>query len=195
MSPAIFEFACIALAVLLCALAVKLTDDFLDRDLDAAAGQNNWTQHLGSGTPVYAMLLLAVSAGLRADICLPLFLSSYITGMFNDLRQPFPSRLTGWQECLLVLAAGAILFSWNIMLFSLLFIIAVQLADDCLDYSADLLSGQRNFAHRFGIVESLLLAIIALLLSCWLNPALFGPVLCGAGLFYLSLFYKEALKW
>lgn len=195
MLPVIFKFVLSTLAVFLCALAVKLVDDFLDCEFDVISGRENWARHLGTGTLVYAMLFLAFAAGLDAAISVPLFLSSYMLGMFNDFRQIFPSKLTGWQETFLVLFIGIVIFSWDAMLFSLLMIIAVQLIDDSLDYSVDILTGQRNLAHRLGMVESLLLAVIALLSAYWLNPVQFVPVLCGIALFYLSLFYKEALKW
>ncbi len=194
MSPAISEPLATIIAVYCCALSVKMLDDFLDRELDARAGRSNWARQLADGTPVYAILLLALAACLNAPVSLTLFFASYSIGMFHDLWQTFPSKLTGWQESLLVLGLGAIFFPWQQMLFSLLFVLAVQLTDDCLDYHLDRMAGQRNLAHRLGIVESLLLTGIALLSACWISSELFVQTLCGAGLFYLSQFYKEVLK-
>lgn len=194
MLPAIFEFLTTALSVFFCAIAIKLADDYLDRDLDTLTGRRNWAHFLGIGTMFYAILMLIIAAGLNSLISMPLFLSSYIIGMFNDLKQVFPSKLSGWQESVIILIIGIILFKWQYMLFSLLFIMAVQLIDDCIDYKADTMAGHRNFAHKFGVIESLLIAGLGILSAAWLNEAIFAPVLCGTILFYLGLFYKEATR-
>lgn len=194
MLPAIFEFSTTTLSVFFCAIAIKLADDYLDRDLDTLTGRKNWAHFLENGTMFYAMLMLIIAAGLNPLISMPLFLSSYIIGMFNDFTQVFPSKLSGWQESLLILIIGIIIFKWEYMLFSLLFIIAVQLIDDCIDYKIDTMAGHRNFAHKIGIIESLLIAGLAILSAAWLNERIFAPVLCGTILFYLGLFYKEATR-
>ncbi len=191
MWPAMFEWLATALAAGLCSLAVKLTDDWLDRDRDLAAGRPNWAAAIGTGTMVYAALFLTLAAGINAAVSLALFFASYIVGMFNDLGRLFPSRLSGWQESLLVLAAGLILAGWRTMLFSLLFVAAVQLLDDCLDRADDRLAGQRNLACRFGAAECLLAALILLLAAWWLSAGLFGPVCAGVTAVYgLSLRFK-----
>lgn len=193
MWPAIYEFVQLALAVICSAAAVKLTDDFLDKDIDRHTGRPNWAEALGNGTMFYAMLLIVIAAGINAPVSLSLFLSSYIIGMFNDLKNFFPSKLTGLQESLLVFAIGSALFGWRLMIFSIFFILSIQLFDDCIDAQNDLLAGQRNLANRLGIAECLLLAIMNMLISWWLNEQIFMPVFCGAGIFYTTiLWYQEA---
>lgn len=182
------------MAVFLCSGAVKLLDDCLDQSPDSIAGRRNWAAVLGPGAPVYAALLLAVAAGIRAEVCLPLFFASYGVGMFNDLGRRLPSGLSGWQESLLVAATGGWLFGWRMMLFAFLFIAAVQLADDCVDMHTDRLCGQRNLACRFGCVEALLAAAVAFAAAWGLNEALFPPVFAGAAVFYLGLLRCQGVK-
>ncbi|HWQ62737.1 MAG TPA: hypothetical protein VN521_10520 [Negativicutes bacterium] len=183
MWPTMFD-AATALAAALCALAVKLTDDWLDRDRDLAVGRANWSAALGAGTMVYATLFLALAAGINAAVSLALFFASYIVGMFNDLGRLLPSRLSGWQESLLVLAAGTAVCGWRVMLFAVMFVAAVQLFDDCIDLAGDRLAGQRNFACRLGTAECLLTGLTLMLAAWWLDAALFGPVFAGVALVY-----------
>jgi 4-hydroxybenzoate polyprenyltransferase len=184
-----------ALAAALCSVAVKLTDDWLDRDRDLAVGRSNWAAAIGGGAMVYAALFLALAAGVNAAVSLALFFASYVVGMFNDLGRLLPSRLSGWQESVLVLAAGMAVCGWRTMLFAVLFVAAVQLFDDCLDRTGDRLAGQRNFACRLGMAECLLTALFLLLAAWWLNPALFGPVLAGVALVYCgALRFKGVMR-
>ncbi|MEG6586061.1 hypothetical protein [Dendrosporobacter sp. 1207_IL3150] len=192
MWPGIYEFASTILAVLLCAASIKLVDDYLDRDLDNRIGRTNWAHKLGNSTTLYSMMLLIIAAGLNSSLSLSLFLSSYIIGMFNDLKQVFPSKLTGFQESLVVLVIGVLLFKWDYMLFSLLFVSSIQLIDDCIDYNIDTLAGYRNFAHRFGVIETMLIAAIGIITSWWINETIFTPVISGTIIFYIGLLYKEA---
>jgi len=192
MWPAIFDFSVTTLSVMCCAAAVKLADDFLDYDIDTRMGRYNWAEILGKGTMFYSLILVIIAAGLNATVSMPLFLGSYIIGMFNDLKQRFPSRLSGFQESLVVFVIGFILFGFRNMIFALLFIFAVQLLDDCIDAYSDKLAGYRNLAHRLGLIESLLLAGLCTIGSWWISETLFPPVLCGTILFYGGLFYKEA---
>lgn len=173
-----------ALAAALCAVTVKLTDDWLDRDRDQAVGRSNWAAAIGAGAMIYAALFLALAAGINAAVSLALFFASYVVGMFNDLGRLLPSRLTGWQESVLVLAAGIALCGWRTMLFAVLFVAAVQFLDDCIDLAGDRLAGQRNFACRLGTAECLLTGLTLLTASWWLDTALFGPVLAGVALVY-----------
>lgn len=181
-----FEALTISLAVMLCAAAVKLLDDWLDRESDLAAHQGNWAAALGPGAIVYAALLLALATALNTAVSLALFFACYSIGMLNDLGCLMPSRLRGWQESLVVLAFGAVLCGWRLMLFALLFIGAVQLLDDCLDLAADRAAGLRNLACRLGQAECLLAGLACLLAAWWLEGRLFLPVLAGAAAFYLG---------
>jgi hypothetical protein len=184
MWPVTFSWITTACAVLLCAFAVKLTDDFLDQQNDLKVERCNWALYLGPGTMVYATLFLALAASINSSVSLSLFFASYIVGMFNDLLRILPSRLRGWQESSLVMIAGVLLFGWINMLFSLLFIIAVQCTDDCLDYRLDCITGQRNIANRVGLMECGLIGLTALITAWWLSEQLFFPVLSGTLVYY-----------
>ena len=176
---AICDFLATTLAVTCCALAVKLTDDWLDQEHDRLAGRKNWAEILGIGTMLYAMIFLIIAAALNTAVSLALFLASYIIGMFHDLTSRFPLGFTGWQESLFILVMSVVLFGWHITLFSLIFVIGIQLIDDCLDITTDSMAGQRNFAAKLGQTECILLSLLALLGSWWINEDLFLPVLAG----------------
>jgi len=190
-SPAIFELTGIVIPVILCSIAVKLVDDFLDNDRDTRAGCYNFSQTLGSGTIIYGMLSLSLAASINASVSIPLFFASYSIGMFNDLTTTFTSGLSGLQESLLVFILGVILWGWQSMLFSLFFIISIQLFDDYLDIYTDQLAGYRNLAHRLGKVECLLLSILTLCASWRISEHLFPFVFLGTAIFYSGLFYYQ----
>lgn len=194
MWPVTFELFSTVLSVLLCSIAVKMTDDFLDHDLDTRAGSYNFSAQLGPGAIIYGMLALALAASMNAAVSIPLFLASYSIGMFNDFKQSFPSGLSGLQESLLVFFAGSVLWSWQSMLFSTLFIFSIQLFDDYLDMHTDQLAGYRNLAHRIGKVECLLLSIVTLLASWLLCEHLFFPVITGTVIFYSGILYYRRGK-
>lgn len=191
---AIFESLGIVISVILCSITVKLVDDFLDQDLDTHAGHYNFAQKLGNGAIIYGMLSLSLTASIHAAVSIPLFLASYSIGMFHDLKQHFPSGLSGLQESLLIFILGVALWGWQSMLFSMLFVFSMQLFDDYLDIYMDQAAGYRNFAHRIGKVECLLLSILTLLISWWINEDLFPPVFLGTGIFYSAILYLQRGK-
>jgi hypothetical protein len=193
-SLATFEFLGIVVSVIFCSIAVKLVDDFLDNNLDTCSGCYNFANKLGNGAIVYGMLSLALAASINACVSIPLFLASYSIGMFNDLRQPFPSGLSGLQESLLVFILGIVFWGWQSMFFSVLFVFSIQLLDDCLDTYTDQLAGCRNMAHRIGRVECLLLSILSMLISWWAGEQMFFPVFLGTAIFYSTILYCQRGK-
>jgi len=192
--PVICEWIGRVLSVLLCAVAVKLFDDFLDVERDRKGDCYNFTYLLGKGTPIYAALALALAGSIYPGMSLPLFFASYSIGMFHDLRQSFPSGLSGLQESFFVFFLGVLLWGWQGMLFSLFFIFSIQLFDDYLDSCQDQLAGYRNFAHRLGKTECLLLAIVTLLISWWLDEFFFFPTLLATLIFYSGIFLYQRGK-
>lgn len=194
MWPEIFEFLSTAAAVACCSASIKLADDYLDKEYDIAAGKTNWAEVLGRGTMLYAMFLLAISAGLNTKLSLSLFLASYIIGMFSSMREKLPSRLNGFQESLVALIFGLVFFDWNSMLFSLSFVAAVQLFDDYLDAQCDQLSGQRNLANRFGRLECLIVGFICALTAWGINENLFVPAVAGSAVVYISSLRFERVR-
>ncbi|HEY3425606.1 MAG TPA: hypothetical protein VGL27_12475 [Negativicutes bacterium] len=187
MWPEIFEFAAIALSVICCAAAVKLADDYLDSDLDRHSAQFNWANVLGPGVMLYAMLFIVFAASINAPVSMSLFLGSYIIGMFQGMKERYPSRLNGFQESVLVFILGTIFWGWKLMLFAVMFVLSVQLIDDCIDIHIDGLAGYRNLAYRFGVLECMLLALLMLLLSWWIYQPIFLPVFCGTAFFYMIM--------
>lgn len=185
MWPEIFEFLSTTLAVACCSVAVKLADDYLDKEYDAIVGKTNWAEIFDNGTMLYAMFFLALSAGINAPLALSLFLGSYIIGMFSTMHNKFPSRLNGFQESLVTFTIGIVLFGWNNMLFSLSFVFAIQLFDDYIDAHSDYLSGQRNLANRYGKIECLLVGLICAMIAFGQNEQLFMPALIGVAIVYL----------
>ncbi|BBB93091.1 MAG TPA: hypothetical protein PKA28_01345 [Methylomusa anaerophila] len=181
----IFDFGSIFFAVVCCSIAVKLADDYLDRVSDLTGGQVNWAERLGPGTMVYAMLFLAIAAGINAKLSLSLFIGSYVVGMFNDLNTLYPSRLTGFYESVLAVVLGMILLGWRMMFFSLCFVFAVQLIDDCIDAYTDRLTGQRNMANHFGKTECMLTALLGFLLAWVAAESLIIPTFIGTASVYM----------
>ncbi|MCX7781780.1 MAG: hypothetical protein N2491_12900 [Negativicutes bacterium] len=189
-----FELFAVTLAVALCSAAVKLLDDFLDQDIDLSTGRKNWAEFLGRGTMVYASLLLSFAASIHTSAAISLFLACYAVGMFSSLTKRLPSSLRGWQESLFVLLAGMYFFGWKQMLFSLSFVVAVQLIDDIIDYRSDASSGQRNWAHRLGILECALGALLAILLAWSANERMIAPAVIGTGLVYAAAFVRQEVR-
>jgi len=190
-SLAIFDGAGIVISVILCSMAVKLVDDFLDRDFDTRAGCLNFSKKLGRGAIVYGMLFLSLGASMNASVTMPLFLASYCIGMCNDLKKVFTSGFSGIQESLLVFILGLLLWGWRSMLFSMFFIFSMQLFDDYLDIYTDQLAGYRNLAYRMGKVECLLLSLLTLCTSWWLNEHVFSFVFLGTAVFYSALLFYQ----
>lgn len=179
MWPEMFDWIIQTLAVTCCGVAIKLSDDWLDREIDFELQVCNWSTILGNGTMLYAMLFLTLAASLYTQVCLALFLMSYGVGMFHDFHNYFPLGLTGWQETLIISIMSILLFGWQLTLFAALFVFAVQLLDDFVDFSVDGRYGQRNLAWRVGRYECLILAVICMIVSWRLYAEIFLPVLLG----------------
>lgn len=194
MWPETFEFITNMLAAACCAIAVKLADDYLDREYDAMIGKINWAEILDSGTMLYAMVFLALSAGINAPLSLSLFLGSYMVGMFSTLSAKYPSRLNGVQEALIAFAAGIILFGWHYMFFSLCFILAVQLFDDLIDAHNDTSTGQHNLSNRYGKTECALAGLLCTLTAIYLDEQLFISTLFGLVCIYILSFSFAKVK-
>lgn len=190
MWPAMYEFMSATCSVIFCAIAVKLADDFLDQDMDKS--EHNLTNKLGKGSMLYGMLSMALAVSLNASISVPLFFASYIIGMFHDLKCYFPSHLNGIQESILVLILGIFFWGWQSMLFSIFFVISIQLLDDCIDNYTDQLIGHRNWAHRLGRVECFLLFLFNLLAAWLIDEHVFPAAFLGTVVFYGTiLFYQR----
>jgi hypothetical protein len=170
-------------------MSIKLADDFLDQDVDRS--ERNFAKKIGKGTMLYGMVSMAIAVSLNASISVSLFFASYIIGMFHDLKRYFPSHLNGIQESLLVFILGVFFWGWRTMLFSIFFVISIQLLDDYIDYYTDQLIGQRNWAHRLGRVECSLLFLLNLLAAWLVCEHLFPAVFLGTVVFYSAILYYQ----
>lgn len=151
-----------AAGVLLVAVAVKLMDDVLDREADAAAGHPNWAAQLGPGATAYAMAALAAAAALSARDALSLFWASYVWGMAHGGSARLPLGLTAWQESALALAVSVVSTGVADTLGALALVGSIQLLDDWWDLRGDdeaaAFGGMpRNWAGRLGRTEVLLI--------------------------------------
>jgi hypothetical protein len=88
--------------------------------------------------------------------------------MAGNLNAKMPSSLYGYQEALITIVMGLVLFGVVEMFSSLLLIIAIQLWDDYVDYNSDRYS-TKNWAFILGKNECLLLGIIFFISSVYLD--------------------------
>lgn len=179
------ELLLLFFSTVFCAAAVKLVDDYLDKELDAIDNQPNWIVRLGDGTVVYAMPLMVISISLRSDTSAALFLSAWAIGMFQHLGIKYPSGLHGWQEAVLSIGFGCLLAGWRVMLLALLITLGVQLVDDMLDRRSDCHRGLRNLADRWGMTECFLLVCICFFSAWWIAKGVIWPILGGIAVIYL----------
>lgn len=182
----ISEWTTAFLSAALCSSAIKLLDDYLDRELDDTTGEHNWINDLGEGAIAYSLPLLAVSVALYPQVGLALFIASWSIGMYRDLHIIYPSMLRGWQEFLIGTAAGVYLSGWSIMLCSLFIAGAVQLCDDIIDRYTDQATGMRNLAHRWGAIPCGVASIVLLISASFIVPSLFWPVIGGIAAIYIA---------
>lgn len=125
------------IAALGAGIAVKLMDDALDADRDAAIGLRNWAHRLGRGTTAYALLSLAVGVAAQTEWAIALWCAAYAVGMRPDWQARLPLLLRGWQETLLALAVGVSVGGVQFMIAAAALVTAIQVLDDWLDRSED----------------------------------------------------------
>jgi len=159
-----------AAAIFLCGWVIKMMDDFLDLRYDVFQGEQSLAVRLGEATLPYSLLLFGLAALIHPAVACSLFLGAYAAGMAGDLERQLPSGLYGYQEALFALAAGFLFLPWHVMLWGAAVMLAVQAIDDLWDLAPDRMSGNPNLARRFGIVETRLLGLGALLVAAVLRP-------------------------
>ncbi|GAW91482.1 hypothetical protein [Calderihabitans maritimus] len=161
----ILRIAVLFAAVFLTGMVVKGMDDLLDSSWDLAKGKRTVAGSYGYSLVPYLMVFLAIAAWLAPKISLSLFLASYAVGMFFDSRQKMASGLQGYQETVIIILLGSLFFGWLEMLSSLSIILLVQVLDDLQDFRKENPTGHKNWARKFGVVETILFAIILFSLS------------------------------
>ncbi len=106
------------------------------------------------------MVFLALGAAASPSYAAALFLAAYVLGMLRAGDDIF-SYGNGLLEAAVILALSLIFITPDTLFFALLVLLAVQLADDLMDYDRDnLLPGQGNLALRFGRGEAVLALLI-----------------------------------
>lgn len=158
------------LSALASGTAVKLMDDFVDREEDARGGAVTWVGRLGDGVLPYAMAALCLALLIDAPLAGTLFMAAYALGMACDWERMLPTRLRGWHEALLAVALGALLAGPGRMAASLAALTFVQCADDLADVDEDVRLGRRSLAAMMGKVETGLLGAGALVVAAALAP-------------------------
>lgn len=199
MSGAIFELfgswsAVLRLvgSVVFAGVAIKLMDDYLDRDMDVLAGRRTVAAGIGAGTIAYALAALTVGMLLDPRTAGPLFLASYALGMGHEPGRRLPSGLAAWQESFLAVLAGCPLAGTRRMVGALLAMVVVQCVDDLMDLAGDRRRGHRSWAVRLGEVETGLLAAAALLTGLALTPVLLVVVVAAAIL--IEVLFRRAAR-
>lgn len=187
----ISEWTRMFFSTVLCSFAIKLLDDYLDQEIDTACGEHNWINYLGEGAVAYSLPFLAISVALHPGIGVSLFLASWTVGMYRDLHVKYPSRLRGWQESAIVMAAGFYFAGWDTMTFSLLIAAAVQLSDDIIDRYTDQATGIRNLAHQWGVMPCCVACIASFIGAWFFTPTVFWPVICGIVVVYVATACKR----
>lgn len=164
------ELARSTVAIFLSGWVIKMMDDFLDLRYDILHGDQSLAVRLGEGTLPYSLLLFCLAVLVEPATACSLFLGAYAVGMAGDLERQLPSGLYGYQEALLALLLGLLFLPWHAVVWGAAIMLAVQAVDDLADLAPDRISGNPNLARRFGIVETQLTALGALLVAASLRP-------------------------
>lgn len=178
-------------------LAIKLMDDFLDRQLDNMKDIWNSYVLLENSILPYSLLLLTIGLILNTRESSSLFMASYIIGMGYVYKSVLPSKLKIWQESLIVLIIGLYLLGFKEITSSILLIIFIQILDDFLDYNIDYKYKGNNLVYRFGVINTLFIEIFLLIISILFYPVKIKIFLLAAGTVYffvklLKLYYNRS---
>lgn len=170
MSGGIFEFFVNWMVILIIGTVIKLMDDYLDQDLDKIEGKYTLAMVLDKAVLPYTLLCTVMCMAIKPALSGSLFLASYLVGMGHDLRRQLPFGWNAWQEVIIFGFFGVVVFGFVETVSSMLIMIAIQLADDFLDYYSDTFYSRRNFVVRFGLWECVLGGLIAFITAIVLSP-------------------------
>ncbi|SFU76639.1 hypothetical protein [Alicyclobacillus macrosporangiidus] len=169
MSGGLLEWGIPFLTMLLAGAAIKLMDDHLDAEYDVCRGEQTLAIRFGRAVLPYTMVAGLLAAAADHRLACALFFASYAVGMFSRLGERLPTGLPAWAETLLAVALAALVSGWQWALWALALMAAIDWTDDLADAAKDALTGQRNLALRVGVVETTLLALLALCVAVVLN--------------------------
>lgn len=121
----IHPFIKTSIALCLTALSIKLFDDILDADKDAAAQRVNWQEHFGKATALYAAWTLLVASLLDVRWTIAFFGTAYVMGMIQEGGDAIaPGHFVGWQRTMLPWLEVGIALGISLMLTNALYIAA-----------------------------------------------------------------------
>ena len=129
------------MAIILVGLVIKIMDDFLDEEWPPSRGL---LRTLGKGVLPYSIVIFLLAISLDFSLTVALFLASYITGMIFVTNHVLPSGLSSWLESILAILLSVLIAGYDLTLWAILIMLAVQLIDDYLDYRNDQRRGLPN---------------------------------------------------
>lgn len=166
MSLAIYDSLRVVLAALLTGIAVKVMDDCVDREYDAALGLPNLSNRYGTGVAAYGMLSLLLACVSNIMLAVALFTSAYAVGMGFTDKTTYPTRLTGRKEVLIAVVISLSITGFRTTALALSIMVAAQLIDNWIDEHTGLLYpvvalGLFSVAALFCSTERTLLVLFA----------------------------------
>ncbi len=174
-------------ATLLVGIAVRLLDDYIDRQQDELLGRaTSWHYLQGAGL-IYAMVALSLGIRLAPTWGAALFFAAYGIGMASDPNSMLPSHLSGGLEFLLASLLAIAVGGWSLALAALSLMLGIDIIDDCLDLAQESqVVSVRNWASLYGRWPALFLGSLAILSSISLawQEALWGAIWGGVFLVF-----------
>lgn len=168
-------------------IAIRLLDDYIDRQQDELLGRASTWHYLQGASLVYAMVALALGLRLVPLWGSALFFGAYAIGMLSDPNSMLPSHLSGGLEFLIAAILAFLAGGVTLGLAALSLMLGVDIIDDCLDYASECkIVSVRNWAALYGKGPALFLGILALISSLSLAKyeAGWGIIFSGLFLFY-----------
>lgn len=150
-------------------LAIKLTDDFLDKEEDEVLGKANLASKLGPSILPYSLGVTLIAASLEPRLAGAYFIAAYGVGMVKDPEQVFLSRLQGWQEISVLMLVSVVWLGWVQTVVAWGLMLTVQIIDDLLDFQRE--PTARNLAIRYGRAQVTLVMLLLILVSYRLGPS------------------------
>ncbi|WP_422448896.1 hypothetical protein [Thermoanaerobacterium sp. DL9XJH110] len=156
------------LSIFLTGIAIKLMDDHVDQDIDSMLNKSSLAAIIGNGIVTYVLFVFSLGCVFDVKTSASLFLASFTLGMANNVTAKMPSGLYGYQESIIGLVFGLFMLGSSDMLSSLFVMAVIQLLDDYLDFSKDIVS-KKNWAFILGKMECLILAAMFFLASIYFD--------------------------
>ncbi len=167
------------LSVFLVGWAIKLMDDYVDREVDIVLGSPNLSRALSDGLPIYLALTVALAVYSEPTTGLTLFLAAYLVGMAGEAGVSYAGGWRAWVEILAAAVLGCMIAPRQFML-NLVLVVTIQLGDDLLDRRADQLAGKRSLPILFGPRLSLLILVTLVLTALAMAPGYSAWVIISA---------------